>query len=145
VAPSSRARREPVVVRPGGSRAAWIAAAAVGAILGIVGVLWNYQPAPAKPRPAPDRHAALVAEEAEQAWKKASAESREAESVYQALLKQYEQSLQDLARNRVPKEAVVRNLEKLRKQAQVVQRQQRTLDEMTRLRDEARQALRERP
>ncbi len=157
IAPSaslSRVWKEPVTVRPPSSRAVWIAAGAVGAILGVGAVLWTYQPPTPKPRDAvsegrrqpTDRLAHLVVEEAEQAWKQASAECLEAQKAYQQTLRQYEQSLQDLAHNRVTREVVVRNLEKLREQAQLVQQRQRVLVEKNRLREEAKQLLpRDRP
>ncbi len=145
----------PAPVRASGSRAAWIAAAAVGTVLGIVGVLWNYQP-PASHRPTveegtashrpPAKSAQQAADEAEQAWKQTDADLQEALKGYQQALRQYEQSLQDLVRKRLPREVVSANLEKLRERALLVQRLQRVLAEKSRLRDEARQALqREKP
>jgi hypothetical protein len=145
----SRERQRPEVGVPG-SRAVWVAAGAIGAILGIVAVLWTYEPPPkprsetpeaAVPHPPPVRPAVLAAEEAEQAWKQAFAECQEAQNAYQQVLREYEQSLKEFARNRTTREAVARNLERLRERAAVVGQRQRLLTLKTRLREEARQAL----
>jgi DNA-binding helix-hairpin-helix protein with protein kinase domain len=154
--PLPLSRKEPPAIRPPSSRAVWVAAGAIGAILGIVAVLMTYEPLPPNPRAEatesapphrpPARPALVAAEEAEQAWKQAVADCQEAQKTYEQFLRQYQQSLQDFARKRATRAAVAQNLEKLREQALVVQQRQRVLAEKTRLREETRQALlRDRP
>ncbi len=149
------------------SRAVWVAAGAIGAILGIVGVLWSYRPPPAKPRvvlaeptppsqpaapppvitptpPAAPRRDAM--QEAERALRHAVVDVQEAQSTYQQILRQYEEALREFARNRLPREALTRCLERLLEQARVVRQRQQVLAEKTRLLAEMQPVLlREKP
>jgi hypothetical protein len=134
------------------SRAAWIAAGAVGAILGIVAVLWDYQPPPAKarvvaaeaPRPplAPPAPPAVpppaAPAEAERALRQATTSVREAQVAYEQSLRQYEQGLRDFAGNRITREELARYLERLQEQARILRQRQQALAEKTLLSEEPR-------
>jgi hypothetical protein len=120
----------------------WVAAGAIGAILGIVGVLWTYEPpAPAKSRaaaaaeepasqqPAPPPVLAPTLKvvpkqeapkEADRASAKEAADMQEAQKAYQQAMQQYQQALRDFAQNRITREDLARHQAHLQAQAQVV-------------------------
>jgi hypothetical protein len=147
------------------SRAVWVAAAAIGAILGIVGTLWKYQPPPAKshpiaaevthtpqPLPAPPSVPAVVppvrpivpqpmaTEENDRAVQKAAADLRDAQSAYQQALRQHERALKEYAQNRPAKEDLVLFLAQLGEKTREVFQRQQAVMEKQRLLNELRQA-----
>jgi hypothetical protein len=131
--------------RPG--CAPWIAAAAVGALFGIVLVLLRYQPAsqaPAAPlpppvasRPAPREQDRAALAQAERAWQEARAELERAQCDYQTLQAQYRGAVAASGPEKADPITLALLVEKLHAQLQIVRDKERRLEEKRRLWQEA--------
>jgi DNA-binding helix-hairpin-helix protein with protein kinase domain len=138
---------------PSHAWAVWVAAGSIGAILGIVVVLWTFQPivtsatstnAPglsSQTMPSAARSASAASVQAEKAWKKATADYQAARHVHARAAEAYERNLQEFGRGRLSRDLLLASREQARQLALAAEEKRRLLMEKKQLWEQVRQTL----